>query len=387
MFLQGFVCDQAQPSLVASAAASTSVSASAPSPLPSPATAHFTRGLPAGLFASPPASPPYESSAPNAFDSNLFTTCRNLQAALLSTAPASAPTPASASAVPSFPLTPPKQQRYHHLEQLTPPLTHASTPLKLRLRARKAAGTTSATTTTEDDASTNASTRRRIVRRTTPASGPNKRRRSVSDDHDSGNDGDQTNTAVERWDDDMYPPPSLAPYPFSNLSPPLAQAPGLLSAPFLQPIRQPSQEDLRAAFAAVPTTPTIPTSPTTPPRPQTPRRARIAPEALPLGLARADFHTLHSDGIPDDSSRCEAEAEVEADGESWTSEDDRMLVELVLEKLRLSKTDWQDCARSLGKKDRHSVGRRWKSLMLSDDVGLRPGARSSRRSRIHGTWR
>jgi hypothetical protein len=41
----------------------------------------------------------------------------------------------------------------------------------------------------------------------------------------------------------------------------------------------------------------------------------------------------------------------------------------VLEKLKLTKSDWQDCARSLGK-DRGSVGRRWKSLMVNGEVGL-----------------
>jgi len=122
-------------------------------------------------------------------------------------------------------------------------------------------------------------------------------------------------------------------------------------------------------------------------RPQTPKRARIAPEVIPLGLERGDYHNLHTDGIPDQhQAQPGTDVEVEADGEMWSTEEDRMLVELVLDKLKLTKTDWQDCARSLGK-DRHSLGRRWKSLMLHGDVGLRTGARSSRRSKIHGTWR
>jgi hypothetical protein len=69
--------------------------------------------------------------------------------------------------------------------------------------------------------------------------------------------------------------------------------------------------------------------------------------------------------------------------EEWSHEDDRLLVELVLEKLKLTKSDWQDCARSLGK-DRSSVGRRWKSLMGAGEVGLKS---RPRRARIHGTWR
>ncbi len=121
------------------------------------------------------------------------------------------------------------------------------------------------------------------------------------------------------------------------------------------------------------------------PQPQTPKRARIAPEALPLGLDRADYHALRPDGLPDEGRAGGTDVEVEADGEAWSTEDDRILVELVLEKLKLSKTDWQDCARSLGK-DRHSLGRRWKSLMLHGDVGLK-GSRSSRRGKIHATWR
>lgn len=122
--------------------------------------------------------------------------------------------------------------------------------------------------------------------------------------------------------------------------------------------------------------------------PHTPKRARIAPEALPLGLDRSDFHSLHlqegggpsgllSGGTPG------TDVEVGVDGETWSTEDDRILVELVLDKLKLTKTEWQDCARSLGK-DRNSVGRRWKSLMISGEVGLK---NRSRRSRIHGTWR
>jgi hypothetical protein len=70
-------------------------------------------------------------------------------------------------------------------------------------------------------------------------------------------------------------------------------------------------------------------------------------------------------------------------GEEWSTEEDRLLVELVLEKLKLTKSDWQDCARSLGK-DRGSVGRRWKSLMGGGEVGLKS---RSRRAKIHGTWR
>lgn len=119
--------------------------------------------------------------------------------------------------------------------------------------------------------------------------------------------------------------------------------------------------------------------------PSTPKRARIAPEHLPLGLARSDFHNIHllnnSAGAQDDDD----DDGDNKDGVGWSAEDDRILVELVLDKLRLSKLEWQDCARSLGK-DRRSVGRRWKSLMAKGDVGLK-GTCPSQRARLQHTWR
>ncbi|KAI1634926.1 hypothetical protein F4809DRAFT_616170 [Biscogniauxia mediterranea] len=117
-------------------------------------------------------------------------------------------------------------------------------------------------------------------------------------------------------------------------------------------------------------------------RPSTPKRARIAPEVMPLGLERSDFHRLHTSS-PAEKEVEGSEVEVEADGENWSLEDDRILVELVLEKLKLSKEEWQDCARTLGK-DRNSLGRRWKSLVNGGNVGLKS---RGRRSKIHSTWR
>ncbi|ATZ46171.1 hypothetical protein BCIN_01g08180 [Botrytis cinerea B05.10] len=135
--------------------------------------------------------------------------------------------------------------------------------------------------------------------------------------------------------------------------------------------------------------------------PSTPkRRRRIAPEVLPLGLERSDFHTLRLAEMENpehegafvfsaggDSRHLESEArrsgEEEKDAENWSREEDRMLVELVLEKLKLSKSDWQDCARSLGK-DRGNVGKRWKSLMGAGEVGLK--GRRKTRTKLHSTW-
>ncbi|KAI5819967.1 hypothetical protein BZA77DRAFT_124760 [Pyronema omphalodes] len=47
----------------------------------------------------------------------------------------------------------------------------------------------------------------------------------------------------------------------------------------------------------------------------------------------------------------------------WTDDDDRQLVEMVLGRLQLSKSDWEECARSLGKGDSRSVGKRWENLV------------------------
>ncbi|TGO89912.1 hypothetical protein BPOR_0087g00040 [Botrytis porri] len=135
--------------------------------------------------------------------------------------------------------------------------------------------------------------------------------------------------------------------------------------------------------------------------PSTPKRRRgIAPEVLPLGLERSDFHTLRlaemettaadngafifsAGGDSQPRERRAQRNEEEEDGENWSREEDRMLVELVLEKLKLSKSDWQDCARSLGK-DRGDLGRRWKTLMVAGEVGLK--GRRKTRTKLHSTW-
>ncbi len=120
--------------------------------------------------------------------------------------------------------------------------------------------------------------------------------------------------------------------------------------------------------------------------PSTPKRLRLAPEVLPLGLDRSDFHELHLQNISQPQGQLhkpEQNVEREEGETEWSTEEDRILVELILEKLKLTKGDWQDCARSLGK-DRYSVGRRWKSLMERGDVGLK---KRRTRGKICGTWR
>ncbi|KAI5790194.1 hypothetical protein EDC01DRAFT_657964 [Geopyxis carbonaria] len=53
----------------------------------------------------------------------------------------------------------------------------------------------------------------------------------------------------------------------------------------------------------------------------------------------------------------------------WTDEEDRQLVEMVLGKLNLSKGEWDECARSLGKKNGKTVGKRWEDLL--GNIGIR----------------
>ncbi|KAK8918024.1 hypothetical protein H634G_00867 [Metarhizium anisopliae BRIP 53293] len=234
-------------------------------------------------------------------------------------------TPASPS---SLSIVPPPS-----LAQLpTPPLAHAALPMKLRLRARP---TPSSSSTNSEDLYAP----RRIVKRSAHPRGINKRRRAGGDDMGRGDvpsEEEDMDSDVESGSDSQQ----------------------------LQP-----RSDNRPEEPAAPTTP---------------KRARIAPERLPLGLERSDFHNIHrlEGGCSSDGKG--TEVEVEADGEEWSAEDDRILVELVLEKLKLAKSEWHDCARNLGK-DRHSVNRRWKSLIMRGDVGLK--TRSSNRRRLHSTWR
>ncbi|KAH6845195.1 hypothetical protein B0I37DRAFT_379435 [Chaetomium sp. MPI-CAGE-AT-0009] len=293
--------------------------------------------LQAALFTSPPASPPQVST--QTAIGNIFSTCRSLQSLLTN--------PATPSSIAQEPITPPTSS---HAQLPTPPLAHAPPPLKLRLRSRK--------TDSAAPAGDHGPARKRIVKRTASVAqqaprGPNKRRRALDDDLGRYNEDDS----------DMEPD--------------------------VQPQEQ--QEDGRQDDDTQAESP-----------PHTPKRARIAPEVIPLGLERADYHSLHSsfsstfssssdnDNSAADTTTTTTTTErgtdvvLETDGSAWSTEEDRMLVELVLEKLKLTKSDWQDCARTLGK-DRGCLGRRWKSLMLNGDVGLKRGA--LRRGRIHGTWR
>lgn len=268
-----------------------------------------------------------------------------LQPALFVSPPASPPTLSSQTALlnimtscrslqslmsmPAAPSAPPLS-----LAQLpTPPLSHAPPPMKLRLRARPGRPEQGK----GDDGGPLA--RRRVVKRSAPPRGANKRRRA--DDDDMGRE--DPSHGEEDVDSDLDIAESQPPPPSDD---------------------QPAP-------------------------PSTPKRARIAPEQIPLGLERSDFHAVHllnnGGGEEGNGSKPGTDVQVEADGAEWSAEDDRVLVELVLDKLKLSKTEWEDCARSLGM-DRHSVNRRWKSLMMEGDVGLRTRG-GSRRAKLHATWR
>lgn len=120
----------------------------------------------------------------------------------------------------------------------------------------------------------------------------------------------------------------------------------------------------------------------------TPKRPRLAPLAMPLGLSAADFQFLESPNtppveldMPSFEINVDADADAPSNSDDWSAADDRALVETVLEKLRLSKREWNDCARILGK-DKDSLGKRWKMLVGEGDVGLRRGGKRPGRTEL-----
>lgn len=57
--------------------------------------------------------------------------------------------------------------------------------------------------------------------------------------------------------------------------------------------------------------------------------------------------------------------------EDWAAEEDQRLIEVVLEKFRLSQQEWDECARLVGRQNGADIGRRWHSLVGDGRVGLR----------------
>jgi hypothetical protein len=129
----------------------------------------------------------------------------------------------------------------------------------------------------------------------------------------------------------------------------------------------------------------------------TPKRHRKAPLVLPLGLSAEDFNALedpsgeHDEQIslppprPQTGDSTNNELWNVDELGNWTAADDRLLVETVLEKLKLSKREWNDCARRLGK-DKDTLGKRWKMLVVEGNIGLRRGGRLRRTDLDVESW-
>lgn len=302
-----------------------------------------TRRQSARFFASPPSSPPNALSQ-SPFPGNLMSSCQSLQSIMASS------TQATNFWDTSYELPPPEMA-----ELPTPPLAYASPP-----RTRSSTNSNANTTNTPSSGKRllvrsrgRSSTvgdrvlpRKRIVKRaSTPTPSPNKRRRAAEDD---GNDQQPTLDSDEELDADLDTPVESNHLFASEL-------------PAFEP--QPQAQD--------------------PEPPSTPKRSRIAPEQLPLGLDRSDFHRQYQD----DPAQLQhqrgqgTDVECERADELWSVEDDKILIELVLAKMKLKPEDWRDCAQVMGR-DRHSLDRRWKSLMANNHVGL-----NRRRPKLHATWR
>ncbi|KAH8702391.1 hypothetical protein BGW36DRAFT_372776 [Talaromyces proteolyticus] len=130
----------------------------------------------------------------------------------------------------------------------------------------------------------------------------------------------------------------------------------------------------------------------------TPKRQKRFPYNMPLGLGIADFESLDGGNprnIPFRVAPQDDEAlpdvvlpsiEIEdTEKTAWTAEDDQKLVSVVLEKLKLSQREWEECAQRLGK-DNASVGKRWQALVGEGNVGLRRGSGPFVRGRLHGCF-
>ncbi|KAJ5562614.1 hypothetical protein N7461_001375 [Penicillium sp. DV-2018c] len=127
----------------------------------------------------------------------------------------------------------------------------------------------------------------------------------------------------------------------------------------------------------------------------TPKRTRYIPYNMPLGLSSTDFYSLHSPPVtqsppsarrranmddysysyslqsgaridPDtpvpsiEVAECAHASEQEQEQGVWTPQEDQDLVELVLERCRLSQAEWDECARQMGRRD---VAYRWQALV------------------------
>lgn len=120
---------------------------------------------------------------------------------------------------------------------------------------------------------------------------------------------------------------------------------------------------------------------------------------MPLGLGIADFESLNdmpkaepgSEALPQiilpsiEIEDTDTNANASKDKTDWTAEEDEQLVDMVLEKFRLTKSDWEECARRIGKDDA-SVGKRWQALLGEGNIGLRRGSGQFVRGRLDGCF-
>ena len=128
----------------------------------------------------------------------------------------------------------------------------------------------------------------------------------------------------------------------------------------------------------------------------TPKRQRRAPLLMPLGLSAEDFEGLDATprALPETPKK-EAHEEVnmpdainqaaETSERDWSLTDDRILVSTVLDKLSLSRGDWNDCARRFGAEG-DSLGKRWKVLVGDGEVRLRRGSGGRSRPELKRAW-
>lgn len=332
-------------------------------------TSMQTRSQSARFFASPPSSPPATQSQPT-FPSSLMGSCHSLQSIM--SAQVTSPFYHAADELPLPEMT----------ELPTPPLAYATPPLTRSNTNGANANTNTNNKTNINDNTNTTSTptsskkllvrsrarschhstandrvlpRKRIVKRApTPTPSPNKRRRPTEGD---SHDGDYP---VPEADDELNP----------QFNAEIESAPGVKSEPGVGEWHTQSAQEQEPELQA----------------PSTPKRSRIAPEQLPLGLDRSDFHRQFQDDLNLQQQQVlqrgtGTDVVRERGDELWSVEDDKILVELVLAKMKLKPEEWRDCAQAMGR-DRHSLDRRWKSLMANNHVGL-----NRRRTKIHATWR
>lgn len=131
----------------------------------------------------------------------------------------------------------------------------------------------------------------------------------------------------------------------------------------------------------------------------TPKRQRRVPLLMPLGLSAEDFDGLDPTpkAQPHQAPKELVEEKVELPvvtgaaagdalgGSGWSAADDRMLVSTVLDKLNLSRKDWNDCGRRI-EKDGDSLGKRWGVLVRDSDVALRRGTGARSRPELREVW-